>query len=261
MSRNCQLIFHPQVASKKPENMVHTGNDCPFCERKQLTGILAEEADRVWLVNKYRTLEDTYQTVVIEAAEHDGDISIYTRQKNRAVFRFALRAWRQTINTGKYKSVLMYKNFGPYSGGSLRHPHMQIVGLDKIDAYESIPAESFSGTAFYVKNGLKVNISDYPIVGFTEFNILLNDIEKIDSFADAVQIVASYVLNEYFGGKCTSYNLFFYHVNNQIVAKLVPRFVVSPYFMGYKIPQVNDHERNTQIGKELAIKLRHEINN
>ncbi|WP_268871941.1 DUF4931 domain-containing protein [Liquorilactobacillus uvarum] len=259
MSRDCQLVFHPQIASKKPENMVHTNNDCPFCQRELLTDIIEEEQDRIWLVNKYRTLEETYQTVVIETAEHNGDITTYTDVQNRAVFKFALKAWEKTIDSEKFKSVLMYKNFGPYSGGSLRHPHMQIVGLNKIDAYRNIPKESFTGKVFYKRHGLKINISDYPIAGFTEFNVILSNSDSSEIFADAVQTVAKYVLNDYFNGKCTSYNLFFYHVEDRIVAKVVPRFMVSPYFVGFKIPQVNDCKRISQIGKELADKLLFEM--
>ncbi|KRL01111.1 hypothetical protein FC81_GL001250 [Liquorilactobacillus capillatus DSM 19910] len=238
--------------------MVNTNNACPFCQRETLAGILAEEEDRIWLENKYRTLDETYQTVIIEAAEHDGDISTYPRSKNRAIFNFALKAWKTIIDSGKYKSVLMYKNFGPYSGGSLRHPHMQIVGLNKIDAYANIRKQNFTGHMFYKDHGVKINISAYPIAGFTEFNIILLDAEKIEPFADIVQTVVNYILNDYFKGRCTSYNLFFYYINSQIVAKIVPRFVVSPYFMGYKIPQVNDSKRNTEIEKELATKLAHE---
>ncbi|WP_235809377.1 DUF4931 domain-containing protein [Liquorilactobacillus aquaticus] len=259
MSRNYQLVFHSQVASKKPENMVHTDNDCPFCQRESLTDILAEDDDRIWLVNKYRTLEETYQTVVIEAAEHNGDITTYTREKNRAVFKFAMEAWKKTIDSGKYKSVLMYKNFGPYSGGSLRHPHMQIVGLNKIDAYRNIPQESFDGAFFYERYGLKINISDYPIAGFTEFNIIISNVSNTEYFADAVQVVAKYILNDFFNGKCTSYNLFFYRIDEKTVAKIIPRFIVSPYFIGYKIPQVTDHKHNSELGKDLSAKLLHEM--
>ena len=36
-----------------------------------------------------------------------------------------------------------------------------------------------------------------------------------------------------------SYNLFFYHLGGRTIAKALPRWVVSPYFVGYRLAQVN----------------------
>ncbi|WP_245824041.1 DUF4931 domain-containing protein [Sporomusa malonica] len=38
---------------------------------------------------------------------------------------------------------------------------------------------------------------------------------------------------------CNSYNIFFYHISGQITAKVMPRFVTSPIYVGYAIPQLS----------------------
>ncbi|HAQ1357583.1 DUF4931 domain-containing protein [Enterococcus gallinarum] len=35
---------------------------------------------------------------------------------------------------------------------------------------------------------------------------------------------------------CESYNLFFFEKEGKYIVKLFPRFIVSPYFVGYKLP-------------------------
>ncbi|WP_416533183.1 DUF4931 domain-containing protein, partial [Klebsiella pneumoniae] len=40
---------------------------------------------------------------------------------------YLLSKWQLMEESGHYRSVVLYRNFGPLSGGSLRHPHSQIV--------------------------------------------------------------------------------------------------------------------------------------
>ena len=60
--------------------------------------------------------------------------------------RFALGCWQQMIDSQQYRSVLMYKNKGPLSGGSLVHPHMQIVGLEQEDGYAALTSANFEAS-------------------------------------------------------------------------------------------------------------------
>jgi hypothetical protein len=66
--------------------------------------------------------------------------------------------------------------------------------------------------------------------------------------ADYIQIVAHYLLNNFYKG-CKSYNLFFYQLEGRILVKVVPRFVTSPLFIGYSIPQVSN--RAEEVVKEI----------
>lgn len=254
------LVFQPQIARQKPETIIHQDHRCPFCDVANLEKVIRQEDDRIWLVNKYRTLAKTWQTVIIESAIHDGDISTYKREQNRAILKFALAAWQQTQTSGKYRSTALYKNYGPLSGGSLSHPHLQIVGFEEVDIYAQIKPENLQGITVVANQAVSLNISMLPIMGFVEFNLCLHDSAQLDEFADCLQVVVQYLLRDYFNGRCNSYNLFFYPgPQQQIIAKIVPRFVVSPYFVGYKVSQVNDMQRLIEIRQELATKIQREL--
>ena len=145
------------------------------------------------------------------------------------VMRFALGCWQQMIDSQQYRSVLMYKNKGPLSGGSLVHPHMQIVGLEQEDGYASLTSANFEGINVWQQGRIAVNISTEPIMGFFEINVSApqgiaasddaRDQAEADLFADAIQVALRYILNEHHGGRAESYNLFFYHMDGRTIAK------------------------------------------
>ena len=247
---NQPLIFDTAIAKDKPENIRHPRDACPFCDPGQLTDIIAQDADRIWLLNKFPTLQATWQTIVIESARHDGDIATYSPVENRAVFAFVLKHWQATIASGRFQSVLCYKSFGPHSGGSLRHPHMQIVGLTAVDGYANVTAANLTGYPALTVDRVQVTVSDQPIMGFVEINVAA-PITAVTPFADAVQQVVQYTLNTYFHGWCDSYNLFFYPQGDQVVAKVVPLFNVSPYYIGYRLAQADTPERMRAIAQEI----------
>ena len=243
------LFFDTKRAQGKPDDNRRPGGCCPFCDTAALGNIIRRDGDRIWLVNKFRTLRDTMQTIIIESSDHHGDISTYPREQNRGILRFALSCWNEMIRSGDYASVLMYKNFGPLSGGSLVHPHLQVVGLKHEDGYAALAPAHFEGIGVWAADRVRVTISTEPIMGFFEVNVIAPegvaasgspvDACTADRFADAIQVVVRYVLNEHHGGRATSYNLFFYHMDGSTVAKVMPRWVVSPYFVGYRLAQVN----------------------
>jgi galactose-1-phosphate uridylyltransferase len=237
------LVFQTNAAKHKPENIRHTLNACPFCEPARLTHVLAQQADMIWLVNKFRTLQDTLQTLIVESADHNGDISNYTLTKNRQLFAFAFQCWHQLQADSRFQSVVMYKNFGPLSGGSLRHPHLQIVGFKHTDGYTDISLAHFQGLLVGETDALAVTISTKPVMGFVEINVHLKQATALNALADTVQAVITYVLQRHYHGQCDSYNLFFYQFNGEVYCKVLPRFVVSPYFVGYHLTQVNDHDQ------------------
>ncbi|KRO28279.1 integral membrane protein [Lactiplantibacillus fabifermentans DSM 21115] len=248
------LIFDTNIAKDKPENIRHPHNACPFCEPAQLTDILDQEADRIWLMNKFPTLQATWQTLVIETADHQGDIATYPVAQNRAIFQFAIKQWQATIASDRFTSVLLYKNFGPHSGGSLRHPHMQIVGLEAVDGYAHLTPANLSGYPVVTAGDLQVTVSDRPVMGFVEFNVTAA-FDAINELADAVQKVVQWSLQDYFNGRCDSYNLFFYPFGDRLVAKVVPLFNVSPYYIGYRLAQADTPERMREIAAAVRQKF------
>ena len=245
MTNNDPLVFELAVAKDKPQSYrkfhSHQKNICPFCDVAHLTDIYKRDGDLIWLHNKYPTLRDTTQTVLIESHDHYGDISTYTKEHNRKMIKFALACTEEIVNTKKYETVLWYKNFGPNSGGSLMHPHMQIVGLNHENGYKYIHSNNFEGVTVFENKDVEVNVAQHPVQGYTELNINSLTRDNIDLWADWIQSGTKYMLNIMYNGRCDSYNLFFYpRSDGGICAKLITRFNAPPYFVGYKISQVND---------------------
>lgn len=249
------LVFNTTVNGQKYATASENAQHCPFCDVDTLTGVLRTDGHKIWLKNKFPTIENSLMTVIIESDKHLGDISTYDLAENRAVFRFAFDCWDTLISDSHFRSVLMFKNFGPRSGGTLRHPHLQIVGLQDVDGYEEITADNFEGVQIH-QNDVDITLSTYPIMGFVEFNVIISDLNHVEMLADQVHFITKYLLTDYMNGRCDSYNLFFYHFNGRYICKIVPRFITSPYFIGYKIPQVNHFEKLEEIATELKKHLK-----
>ncbi|RMC60039.1 DUF4931 domain-containing protein [Lactobacillus sp. ESL0260] len=243
---NDPLVFDVNIAKEKPNSYhkVKNNSGCPFCDVAGLTHILKKQGGMIWLDNKYHTLHDTVQTVLIESNKHQGDITTYSLAYNRSLMRFSLSCFKQMNDSHKYRSVLWYKNYGENSGGSLAHPHMQIVGLEKLDGYKYIQPNNFEGISLFNKDGVEVNVSTHPIQGYIELDFNLLNENSIDEWSDWIQSGAKYMLKVLSKGRNNSYNLFFYpRFDRGISAKLILRYTASPYFVGYKLSQVDNKEK------------------
>jgi hypothetical protein len=119
---------------------------------------------------------------------------------------------------------------------------MQIVGLDKEDGYKYIHANNFTGIKVFETNNMDVNFATHPIQGFQEININLLKNSGLNFWADWIQNGVQYILEEMYGGRCDSYNLFFYPNEDGICCKIIPRFYAPPYFVGYKLSECNDNQ-------------------
>lgn len=238
---NDPLIFELATAHNKPSSFrKDKSHVCPFCDVAHLTNIYETNGKMIWLHNRFPTLRDTLQTVLIETDDHHGDVSTYSAEYNRQLLRFAYQCFEKLQQSGKFQSVLWYKNFGPLSAGSLSHPHMQIVGLNHEDGYKYMHDNNFEGVPVYRTTGIDVNFAQHPIQGYQEINVNLTDRTKLDQWSDWIQKGVQYTLQEMYQGRCNSYNLFFYPRKFGLACKIIPRFYASPYFVGYKLSQCND---------------------
>lgn len=253
------LIFSHVAAQGKPMHMQAETVGCPFCDYQETENILKQEGDFLWIKNKFPTLNHTNQTLIIESKDHNGDISTYTQQENRDLIRFALHCWQQMKADPRYRSVLFYKNHGPLSGGSLKHPHMQIVGLEEMDGERNVQTKNFVGIKVLEEAGLAINFSKFPTMGFLEINLLMELGQDTDAFADYLQKIVAFVLNRYHHGRCDSFNLFFFEQAGKRIAKIVPRFVDSPYFVGYRLAQNFSDAHLATIGEEFRAFLRGKV--
>lgn len=232
------IKFNLAIGKKKPYSS--KGNPCPFCVPGSLSQVLERRGDMIWCMNKYPVFHGTWPTVLIETAEHNSELSQYNPEKLHDVIRFGMEKWLKTEKQPDFKSVIYFRNFGPHSGGSQRHPHSQIIGLYEYDYRDNIATENFLGSLIYEDEDCYVTLSDYPICSMAEFNISLKKDGDIPHFADAIQHIARFVLYD-FPIPCDSYNLFFYHLKSHIRAKIFPRYIASPLYMGYRITQVVDN--------------------
>ena len=237
-ARHTHLVFDSKIGVTKPVTVVDVGHACPFCNRAELSGIIAEDGPILLIANKYPVLQDTFQTVLIETEDCTSELSLYPKDHLHRVIRFGTEKWLDMIDGGEFASVLFFKNHGPNSGGTICHPHMQIVGLRHIDYTANIPPASLEGSVISRDDGVELAIADKPLIGFVELNVTLTDLGRIDRLADYLQICAHYFLN-HFNRHCNSYNIFFYHIGGRITAKIMPRFVTSPLYVGYAIPQLS----------------------
>lgn len=235
-----QIIFNTAIAKMKPESIKNKSTKCPFCDLKQLKNIIEIDGPIIWLENKYPVLENTFQTVIIETDHCNSDISQYSLTHLNRLFQFAIHKWLELTEDNRYKSVILFKNHGYLSGGSIKHPHMQIVGFREINYLDSVDIKDFEGVLIDKKENVEWNLSKYPRMGFYEWNIILHDLNGIDVMAGYIQKCVYYLLNEFFY-PCDSYNLFFYHFQGVFIAKIIPRYVVSPLFIGYSIRQVGNN--------------------
>lgn len=251
MEKEKYLIFLNDINKDKPNEFKKVNmKECPFCNRDELTDIIDQKGPFILLKNKYPTIKDTYQLVLIETYNCDIDMGDYSVEHMQELIRFGVKHWLKIEESGKFKSVIFYKNHGPHSGGSLKHPHMQIVGIDDIDYKDKIKDEYFEGIEIHKSDQCLVNLSHRPFNGFTEFNIIINDdLYGLNELAFNLRKVVHYLLNNYFV-KCDSFNIFFYHIKGRIICKVMPRFSSSPLLLGYGIKQISSCEQ------EIADKLR-----
>ncbi|WP_315068221.1 DUF4931 domain-containing protein [uncultured Clostridium sp.] len=244
MEEDKYLVFLNDINKDKPNEFQKINmKECPFCNRDKLTGIIDEKGPFMLLKNKYPTIKDTYQLVIIEAYSCDTDMGKYSEEYMKELIRFSVKHWLKIEESGEYKSVIFYKNHGPRSGGSLKHPHMQIVGIKDIDYKSRIKDEYFEGIEVHRSDNCLVNLSHKPFNGFTEFNIIIeDDLYALNELSLNLKKIVHYLLNNYFV-KCDSFNIFFYHIKGKIICKVMPRFTSSPLLLGYGIRQISSCER------------------
>ena len=231
------IDFDTRIGRQKPNSLLRE-EACPFCDLEHLTDIIAEEDGMILLKNKYNVIVGADQFVLIEGRECQTDMPDYSREKMRHLISFGLHHWQKLMHSGRYEDVLFFKNFGPLSGGTIRHPHMQLVGFPKLDrSCLSLP-EYFDGPLIAEKNGVSLRLSQKPRVGFWEINLQterLHQTESVNTLADFIQLSVDYFMN-HFSRRGQSYNIFFYHEGDKkIMVKILPRYATSPLYIGYGI--------------------------
>lgn len=228
------IKFNTDIGRTKPATLTHADAACPFCDVEHLTDIIETDDDIIFLRNKYNVIEGADQFVLIEGRECEADMPDYPQEKMRRVIRMGVRQWENLLASGKYEEVLFFKNYGIMSGGTIRHPHMQLVGFPKLNSELLFDEVELRGIVIAQRDGVEFNVSNCPRVGFGELNVVVERGGSLDTLADFIQISVHYAMN-CSNKKFTSYNIFFYRRAGRIFAKVMPRYATSPYFVGYNI--------------------------
>ena len=228
------IKFNTDIGRTKPATLTHADAACPFCDVEHLTDIIETDDDIIFLRNKYNVIEGADQFVLIEGRECNSDMPDYPQEKMRRVIRMGVRQWENLLASGKYEEVLFFKNYGIMSGGTIRHPHMQLVGFPKLNSELLFDEVELRGIVIAQRDGVEFNVSNCPRVGFGELNVVVERGGSLDTLADFIQISVHYAMN-CSNKKFTSYNIFFYRRAGRIFAKVMPRYATSPYFVGYNI--------------------------
>ena len=228
------IKFNTDIGKTKPENLVHAEAACPFCDVEHLTDIIETDGDIIFLRNKYNVIEGADQFVLIEGRECKIDMPDYSQEKMRRVIKTGVRHWKNLLASGKYEEVLFFKNFGVMSGGTISHPHMQLVGFPRLNSDLLFDEAELRGIVIASRDGVEFNASTCPRVGFGELNLVVEHGGSLDTLADFLQVAVHYVKN-FFNKRTNSYNIFFYRRDEKIFAKVMSRYVTSPYFVGYNV--------------------------
>jgi galactose-1-phosphate uridylyltransferase len=236
-----RIIQHQtHIGKQKPNTLMNREKACPFCDRKVFiseNAVVAEEGTKLLIENKYPVFDKGYATVLVETDTCERHIHNYDERELIDVLSFGINQWKKMKNSGKYKGVMFYKNHGPISGGSIYHAHMQIIGLEEIEAQTFLLPEYFEGVIIEKRDGFEWNVSNKPKSEFYEFNVKMENEQHMKSFCLAIQKTVQYIIGT-LNKTHASYNLAFYEFDNQIICKIFSRFPTSPVFLGYSLTQV-----------------------
>lgn len=229
------IFFDRQVNNQKPSTIRNKKISCPFCDRKQLAGIIDEQDDMILVKNKYSTLENADMFVLIESSECESDMHTYSEEKITSLLTYGLNKWQELEASNKYQSVAFFKNKGELSSGTIKHPHMQFIGFRDQDCMKRISLKHLVGHPVVIPELVPFNLSTTPLNSFLEINIEIpTDIAK---FAKTVSFLANYMEESYWG-QVASYNFFFYVVDEIRYLKIMPRYPTSAITIGYDICQI-----------------------
>ena len=238
------LVYQQSIGNQKPFTVREHGPvfACPFCDHSQLPPIIKQDGDILLVPNKYPILRNTDPYVLIETSICDSELSLYSQDHLVRVFSMAFDLWHTMLTNPAFRSVLFMKNHGPFSGGSIRHPHMQLIGLHDVDALAHIQLEDFLGPIIEEESGVQLTVSSSPRVGFVELNVILRETGSaaFPVFCMLIQKAVRYILRHFHDGLIDSYNLFFYYIDETTYCKIMPRSATTPIFVGYSIAQVVD---------------------
>ena len=84
------LEYNLDIGKTKPDTVHRDESYCPFCDVAHLKNIMDTKGHMIWLENAYPVLKDSWQTLIIETDDCDGDFSTYDAAYAVDLIRFGL---------------------------------------------------------------------------------------------------------------------------------------------------------------------------
>lgn len=237
------IPFKASTGKSKPNTLLNNEYKCPFCNRDELRSegrVIKETEDFILVRNKYPVMANTFPTVLVEHTSCDEHIGTYSIEYLNKLLDFAFDYYFQLKESNKYRSIILFKNHGIFSGGSIKHPHMQVIGFEKNDYAENLSPSDFEGETILSNNAIDWNISSKPRSELYEINLILKDTKRIDILSKYLQKSVNFVL-EQLNPKFKCFNLAFYIEEDTIKVKLFSRGPTSVLLLGFGIHQTPDN--------------------
>jgi UDPglucose--hexose-1-phosphate uridylyltransferase len=108
----------------------------------EVTPVRPAEGDRF-----LRALGVGFHEVVIESPTHSPGMPDLAPAHLRELFRFFRERVRAALNRPSIESVLLFQNQGPESGGTLSHPHAQLLASEIVPSRLTEESDAFLRTA------------------------------------------------------------------------------------------------------------------
>ncbi len=238
------ITFNTKIQAMKPNTIRNKEIFCPFCDYEHKENIISNKDDIIRVKNMFPTLSDTDMSVIIESNECQKNAFNYSIKQYSNILNFVVSEWIQEIDSKKYKYVILFKNYGPLSGGSIEHEHMQIIGFYKNQVGQDVKLEHLLGKEI-INDEVVIYISDKPFNNFLEYNIEFN-LDQFEKLALYLKLLLGYLKYNYKLPEF-SYNLFFYQIEGRLFVKIVQRYATSPLNIGFNIKQNYNQENLTYI--------------
>ncbi len=237
------VILSPQRLSR-PEQFDTQGKQkkqtCPFCEGNEDKtpgevlryggGQAGEPGWKLRVVPNKFPITDVHE-VIIHSPDHTKDIENLKLEQVNLI----LSAYRQRYNFYKKKGqVLIFCNHGEHAGGSLMHPHSQLVVIPSQINLESLIREPLNNMVESSKlyDVYCPDFSQWPYevwISFKREDTVFGDIndEEMKELATIMQRMIKRIYRIYQTHNITNmqfgYNYYIYHKENWYV-RIIPRF-------------------------------------
>lgn len=219
---------------------------CPFCNKHGLLEETIIKEDPIeqflWLPNRYPANKNMDMTLIIEGNDCEYDFHEYRIEKIAHLLKFSEHCYEEFKERGNYQDILLFKQFGKYSGGTVRHGHLQLVGLYEKQVNDELIKTSLlkeNNHSIYKNKSVELNYNLFPVGEHEAFNLIYKRNENLEiDVSKVLRLMINYIIDN--GSE--SYSLAFYINEDDIVIQIKDRYISSTFNVHYGIKSVFEYE-------------------